>query len=248
MIVIFKKILKIIIPLKIKNIYYLYRDVKSVYRRTSPLKKRNCVICDYNGFFGNAGKPPRVDALCPSCGSLERHRLFWIWLRENSKCIKVPILHFAPEPVLERNLRKKYRDYRTADLFSAADLKLNIEQIELPSASINTVICNHVLEHVNDIKALREINRILENSGLLIVSVPIIEGWEHTYENAKIITPAMREVHFGQDDHVRFYGRDFRQRVTDSGFICVEEFTAQGEMVIEFGLLRGEKLFIFKKI
>ena len=245
--IIIKK-LKKYMPDRVSNLYRNYRDLIRFYRQTKSLASRECPICAFIGNFKNAGTPPRIDAMCPSCGSLERHRLFWIWLNKNPEFIKGAILHFAPEPILERNLRKKYPDYSTADLFSVADLKLNIEQIELPSDSINTVICNHVLEHVNDIKALREINRILVNDGLLIVSVPIIEGWEHTYENAKVITPAMREVHFGQDDHVRFYGRDFRQRVTDSGFICVEEFTAQGEMVIEFGLLRGEKLFIFKKI
>jgi SAM-dependent methyltransferase len=77
------------------------------------------------------------------------------------------------------------------------------------------VICNRVLEHVYDRRALKEINRILSHDGVAILSVPIIEGWEHTYENINITTPEGRALHFGQHDHLRFYRNDFRQRLRD---------------------------------
>jgi predicted SAM-dependent methyltransferase len=80
------------------------------------------------------------------------------------------------------------------------------------------VICNHVLEHVDDRKALTEIMRILAPGGMLVASVPIIEGWDTTYEDVAIKDPEDRALHFGQSDHVRWYGRDFRDRLKAAGF------------------------------
>ena len=125
--------------------------------------------------------------------------------------------------------------------------KLNIEKIDLPSGSFNTIICNHVLEHVSDRQALAEISRILSAEGFFIVSVPIIEGWEHTYENDSIKDPLLRELHFGQSDHARYYGRDFRDRLKDAGFNKIEEVTSEGQNVMDYGLLRGEKFFVCSK-
>ncbi|MDW5264643.1 MULTISPECIES: methyltransferase domain-containing protein [Acidobacteriaceae] len=204
-------------------------------------------MCSYHGLFTHFGRPPRIDALCPSCGSLERHRLFWLWFSKDKNALKEPVLHFAPEKLLEQNFRKLYGKYSTADLFKEADLKLNIEKIDLPSGSFNTVVCNHVLEHVSDKQALAEIFRILSAEGNLVVSVPIVEGWEHTYENDSIQNPLLRELHFGQSDHVRYYGRDFRSRLKAAGFEKIEEVTAQGQDVMEYGLLRGEKFFVCSK-
>jgi len=123
----------------------------------------------------------------------------------------------------------------------------HIEGIDLPTGSLNTVICNHVLEHVCDSRALKEICRVLSDTGRLVASVPIVEGWEHTYENENIAAPAERELHFGQSDHVRYYGRDFRDRVLEAGFSNIEEVTAEGPNVAAYGLLRGEKIFICGK-
>lgn len=108
------------------------------------------------------------------------------------------------------------------------------------------IVCSHVLEHVNDRLALVELYRILRPGGQLIVMVPIIEGWEASYENDAITSDQDRELHFGQYDHVRYYGRDIRQRLMDSGF-TIKEYTAFGADVITYSLLRGEKVFICTK-
>lgn len=222
-------------------------DLRNLYIRTRPVKERLCPICNYEGYFENFGKPPRLDARCPKCKSLERHRLFWLWFKGQHFRLQEPILHFAPEPVFEENFRRLCKDYTTADLFSKADLRLDIEDMELESSSVRTVICNHVLEHVDDAKALTEIRRIMTNDGVLICSVPIIEGWEQTYENREVETAFDRELHFGQNDHIRYYGRDFRDRLKDAGFTKVAEHTAEGQAVVKYGLLRGEKFFICSK-
>jgi SAM-dependent methyltransferase len=203
-------------------------------------------MCGYEGYFTHYGRPLRIDARCPACGSLERHRLFWLWFQGECNRLSEPILHFAPEKILERRFRKLYGQYQTADLYDAADRKLNIENIDLPAQSVRTVICNHVLEHVDDVKALAEIYRILLPDGTLIISVPLIEGWETSYERDDIQTPQLRELHFGQNDHLRFYGRDFRDRLRIAGF-AIEEVTAGGQDVVAYGLQRGEKFFMCRK-
>ncbi len=136
---------------------------------------------------------------------------------------------------------------KTADLEgNGVDLKLNIERIDLKDNSFDVVICCHVLEHVNHQLALAELFRILRPSGLLYLMVPIIEGWERTYENTDVKTDAGRNLHFGQRDHVRYFGSDLREMIKHAGF-DLHEFTAEGENVIRYGLLRGEKVFVCSK-
>lgn len=239
-----KRVVKPFVP---KSLLTARLNLLTVMNAVKPFHERRCPICGYEGYFAAFGRPPRPDARCKRCGSLERHRLFWLWFKGDKSKMEEPILHFAPEPILRDQLRRIYSDYKTADLFDVADLNLNIEQIDLPTGSLNTVICNHVLEHVSDRKALAEIYRVLSDKGRLVCSVPIVEGWESTYENDSISTPRERELHFGQHDHVRYYGRDFRDRLRAAGFVNIEEVTASGQDVVDYGLVRGEKFFICSK-
>ena len=145
-------------------------------------------------------------------------------------------------------LKDTYENYKTADLNRKdIDLKLNIEKIDLPDESQDIVIASHILEHVDDQKAAQEIWRILKKNGRLFAMVPIIEGWDETYENDKIQDNEGRTLHFGQFDHVRYYGKDFRSRILAGGFSSLREITAFGKDVIDYGLVRGEKIFIFAK-
>ena len=82
--------------------------------------------------------------------------------------------------------------------------------------------------------------------GLLIAMFPIVEGWDKTYENASISTPEERLLHFGQHDHVRFFGRDARERLAAPGFV-VSADTAVEPFVRQHGLIRGEKIFLCEK-
>lgn len=235
-----RRILKPLVPAK-------FLEIRKMFIGLKPATKRQCPLCGYHGFFSHFGRPPRLDALCPNCECVERHRLFWLWFDGDVDRLKEPLVHFAPEKVLEQRFRQLYSDYKTADLFYPADLTINIEDINLPDESFETVICNHVLEHVDDRKALKEICRILSPTGILVVSVPIIEGWDKTYEDESITDPAERELHFGQSDHVRYYGRDFRDRLSVAGFSRVEEVTAQGGDVVKYALGRGNKFFLCSK-
>jgi SAM-dependent methyltransferase len=157
------------------------------------------------------------------------------------------VLHFAPEPIIEKLVKAKAARYLSGDIRpSHGNVGLNIEAIDQPDESWDVVIASHVLEHVNDELALRETHRVLKNGGKLIAMTPIIEGWDQTYENPSITTPPERALHFGQSDHVRYYGRDFRARLQAASF-SVDEFAARGEECVQFSLLRGEKIFVGTK-
>ncbi len=126
------------------------------------------------------------------------------------------------------------------------DLQLNIEQMELDDNTFTRVICSHVLEHVDDRKALAEMHRILAPGGFAVLSTPVCEGWPETYENPDIGFGRAAMLHFGQKDHVRFYGRDIRDRITAAGF-RLEEYVSVEPDVHRYGLWRGETLFIAHK-
>ena len=211
-------------------------DLRIYYVSTYPHLKKECPICNFNGHFR---------AVCPRCESLPRHRLFWLWWAKNSEKIKPPILHFAPEESLSSGLRQFYGpDYQTADLFHDSDIKLDIENLDIQDRTIGTIICHHVLEHVDDRKALKEANRVWVEGGLFICSVPIIDGWEKTYENNSLVGAEDRHEYFGQHDHLRYYGRDFRVRLRDAGLSLELEYTADPPNSVQYGLERGEKVFI----
>jgi SAM-dependent methyltransferase len=215
-------------------------DLRIYYLSTYPRVRKKCPICLYYGFFR---------AICPQCESLPRHRLFWLWWNKNKHKIKTPVLHFAPDESLSRSLRSFYgRYYKTADLFKNSDLKLDLENLSIESKKVGTIICHHVLEHVDDRQALKEINRVLVEGGTFICSVPIIEGWEETYENNLLVSAKERQEHFGQDDHLRYYGRDFRGRLTASGLSIEEEYVATPSRSVQYALERGERIFICSRI
>lgn len=209
---------------------------------------RVCNVCGYEGLFGPAGGGLRMDAKCPRCNAAERHRLFKFWLDANRERVaEADVLHFAPEKGLARLIRPLARSYRTADILPGrADLVLDIEKIALPANSADIIVCSHVLEHVDDRKALAELDRILRPGGLCLIMAPVIEGWRNTYENPSVKDAAGRTLHFGQHDHVRYYGADIRERIAAAEF-ALSEFTAEGPNVVRHALLPGDKVFVAEK-
>jgi len=209
--------------------------------------EKHCPCCGYVGSFDPVGHPPRYGSLCPSCESVERHRLLMLVDRKEDFFTDKAVLHFAPETVISRIIQKRAKKYMSADIEPGiADCIMDIESIEQPDESWDVVVCSHLLEHVNDNLALTELYRILKKTAILLTMVPLIEGWERTYENPSITTSQDKQLHFGQRDHVRYYGRDFRDRLKHVGF-NIREYTAYGSDVAAYGLLRGEKVFICAK-
>lgn len=228
----------------VRKTHYAISIIRSVFKGSG---EKTCPCCDYQGPFETVGSPPRYGALCPKCGSFERHRLLALSDRKFNYFLGKEVLHFAPEMVIAELVSKKSSKYITADIMDAhADRFLNIEKIEDDDNAWDVIICSHVLEHVDDMKALAELYRVLRENGVLIVMVPIVEGWDKTYENENVHTESERAMHFGQNDHMRYYGRDIRERISSQGFV-IEEYTAYGDDVVDYSLLRGEKVFICRK-
>lgn len=228
-------------------VYYNLQVIIRLWGWGKEQRKTKCVICQKISHFIAFGHPPRYQARCTRCGSLERHRLLIMADEKLHLFSGKVVLHFAPEPVITKIIQTKAATYLSADIKPwRGDICLNIENIDQPPSRWDVVLASHVLEHVDDRQALREIHRILRPGGKLIVMVPIIEAWKETYENPSICTPKDRTRHFGQLDHMRYYGRDFIERIKNEGF-TVQEFAATGQECVEYALLRGEKVFICNK-
>lgn len=188
---------------------------------------RECPICGsrYRRFMPYGYVTSREDALCPHCLALERHRMIWLWLKESSDLFEgyPRLLHIAPEVSLMRHFKRHYRDnrnYITADLESPlADLHFDVQNIPLEDESVDVIICNHLLEHVeDDRRAMAELYRILKHGGWGIMLVPEQRDRATTFEDDTITDPEERTRLFGQYDHRRIYGRDYDERLRAAGF------------------------------
>jgi ubiquinone/menaquinone biosynthesis C-methylase UbiE len=128
---------------------------------------------------------------------------------------------------------------------------MNIKAIHLPDNHFDCIICYHILEHiVDDRQAMKELFRVLKPNGWAILQSPVDMTRETTLEDSRITTPEGRRNLFGQDDHVRVYGRDYIERLREAGFsITPDTFVQQlsDKTIDEFGLMKEEVLFICKK-
>ncbi|HEX8644013.1 MAG TPA: class I SAM-dependent methyltransferase [Allosphingosinicella sp.] len=207
-----------------------------------------CACCGYCGPFLPATLTPAWQ--CPKCLSLFRHRLLALAARRGFVGFRgLRVLHFAPEEAIARLiLEQAPASYVSADLQPGrADIVLDLEAIDLEDGSVDMVVASHVLEHVDDRRALGEIARILAPGGRLVAMVPIIEGWAETYEIDGVSDAAAQTEHYGCPGHLRYYGRDFRDRVAAAGF-ALDEFTAEGADSVRYRLKRGTKVFLATKI
>jgi DNA-directed RNA polymerase subunit RPC12/RpoP len=181
-----------------------------------------CPIC--GGHFRKflpTGTAQRPNAVCPRCGSHERHRLLWLYLKQKTDLptSRKRLLHFAPEVCLQRRFAAMRNvEYISADLsVPNAAVRMDITAIVFPDNTFDCILCSHVLEHIpDDRRAMAELYRVLKPGGWAILQVPMHEG--KTYENPAIVTPDGRLRHFGQEDHVRKYGADYGDRLRDAGF------------------------------
>lgn len=201
---------------------YLFRKISQYTNRGNQVA---CPICEstYRKFLSYGYHEIRKNALCPKCMSLERHRLQWLYLKNRTDFFTSPkkVLHIAPEQPLEERFKKMENlEYITADLDSPiADYKCDVQELPFRENEFDTVICNHVLEHVDDdTRAMSEILRVLKPGAFALLSVPLDFDRETTYEDPSITSPRDRAKHFKQYDHQRLYGLDYPDRLKKIGF------------------------------
>lgn len=216
---------------------------------------RYCPCCDSNlSRFRPFGLIPRPEALCPVCGSLERHRLMYLYLQAKTDLFDgrhKRMLHVAPEPQLSRLFsRRPAIEYLSADLQNpAAMVKMDVTDIQYPDESFDVIYCSHVLEHVlDDVTAMAEFYRVLKPGGWAVLQVPITA--ERTLEDPAVTSPEERERMFGQWDHVRRYGPDYKERLVAAGFLVeVDDFVRElgDTKILHYGLMANEDVYICRK-
>lgn len=197
----------------------------------------------------------RNNVLSPSTLSLERHRLLWLYLKNETDFFSVEkkVLHFAPEQAFYKRFRKMSNlDYVTTDLNSPlADVKADICNLPFKDNEFDIILCNHVLEHIpDDRKAMEELYRILKPGGFGVFQIPQDLNRETTFEDDSINDKKERAKIFGQYDHVRIYGRDYFDKLRSVGFKVEEvDYTARlsEDEIIKYCLAKGEIIPVVKK-
>ena len=193
----------------------------------------------------------RTNVLSPSTLSLERHRLLWLYLKNETDFLnpghnsKRNVLHMAPEQCFLKPFQKLNHQYITADLNSPiADVKADITNLPFKDNSFDVIFCNHVFEHIpDDTKAMQELYRVMKKGGMGIFQIPIDITRAKTFEDDSITDPNERAKIFGQYDHVRVYGLDYFEKLRLNGF-KVEEINytkkLSPELIDRYRLMKNE--------
>lgn len=252
-----------IVPTKLFNVLNnCRRRVKhSLLKKRFAGKGVICPICNSEyRMFAPQGVKNRENALCPNCGSLERQRLLWLYFRDKNllfKEDKIRVIHFAPEKMYYDKLSNMANvEYYPVDLFperydfkgKVEITKADITAIPFEDNYFDVILCNHVLEHISDDRsAMSELFRVMKKEkGWGVFQVPIDYNRENTYEDCSITNPNEREKAFGQYDHVRWYGRDYKARLESIGFKVkeddfIKEFAE--EDIFKYGLEKEEIIY-----
>lgn len=244
---IFKFILNTIPRPLLIRLSYIARPILIFFLRgnkfTDPIDGKS-----FKNFLSYGYEKQRDNVLSPSTLSLERHRLLWLYLQNETDFFsaKKKVLHFAPEQCFLKCFRKLDNlNYTTTDLLSPiADVKADICDLPFEDNSYDTILCNHVLEHIpDDSKAMKELFRVLKPGGYGIFQIPQDLNRETTFEDNTITDKAERAKIFGQYDHVRVYGRDYFDKLRSIGFKVEEvNYTASlsTEEIEKYCLAKGE--------
>jgi SAM-dependent methyltransferase len=180
--------------------------------------------------------------ICPRCRSHARHRVMALYLRRLDLA-GARVLHLAPERSIHTYLQRLPDvDYVTGDLEPGRFVRRRVDARDLPfpPRRFDLVVCSHVLEHIHeDTLVISEFARVVGPGGSALIQVPVDHALGETYEDPAVTAPAARRAAFGQEDHVRVYGRDVESRFRSVGVevtrVAVEQI-ADAEELRRFGV------------
>ncbi len=251
---IFKSVLNLIPRPWLITLSYWVRPILALYYRggtyIDPIDEKG-----FRKFLPYGYENPREGILSPSTLSLERHRLLWLYLKNETNFFDAPlnVLHFAPEQAFHKRFKQlKNINYTTTDLNSPiADVKADICNLPFENEAYDVILCNHVLEHIpNDTKAMEELYRVLKPEGFGVFQIPQDLNREKTFEDNSITDKKERAKIFGQYDHVRIYGRDYFDKLRSIGFKVDEvDYTRNlnDEEINRYRLVKGEIIPVVSK-
>lgn len=160
------------------------------------------------------------------------------------------MLHVAPGPFSEALIEEESIDYLSGDVDEEKAMeKVDVTDIQYPDGSFDVIYASHVLEHVpEDERAMHELCRVLHPEGWAVLQVPITA--EETFEDPSVTDPEERERLFGQWNHVRRYGPDYKDRLEEAGFKVTKypapEVVGQ-ENVKRMGVMEDEDVYFCEK-
>ncbi|MCA6436156.1 MAG: class I SAM-dependent methyltransferase [Bacteroidota bacterium] len=173
-----------------------------------------------------AGGGYKENVYCPNCYSVDRSRLLKLFFELRTNVYKQPtnLLHISPNkeianaliaPTIKQTVGtiepEMYAEYKP--------VYMDIQDIKENDNTFDVVVCCHVIEHVDDApKAMREIYRVLKKGGFAVLQVPLAINLDKTIEDLTLKTDKERKLKFGQTDHVRLFGLDYFDKLTQAGF------------------------------
>jgi SAM-dependent methyltransferase len=226
-------------------LFQIEPSLRSIYALNKSGNRHKCTVCNFESktwiTISNG------DNLCPKCGSLSRDRRLWKLISENYLIDNISVLDFSPSRSLFRKWKKtKNTNYTASDLSGdfISEVNFDITNISQANETYDLIICYHILEHViDDSNAMQELYRVLKPNGTILIQTPFKDG--EIYEDYSITSKEERLIHFGQEDHVRFYSiNGLKERLENVGFkIEVKQFDED----LYSGFTQNETILIASK-
>jgi SAM-dependent methyltransferase len=164
---------------------------------------------------------------CPHCDSIDRERHLRLYLERSGAMERAgrgAVLHIAPEYRFRQFVQSMHpHPYVQGDLFPNPNdpgiQKIDVQCIPFPDETFDMIVCNHVLEHVEDaFAALVEMRRVLKTGGRAICQTPYASRLTKTFADPLLQSEEDRMFFFGQEDHVRLFGLDIEEMIRSAGF------------------------------